>query len=577
MRFLPALAAVALFTLSAAAKDPLRFLPDSTNVVIKVEKPRAFVEAFLNHDLAKEAQNLQIVRDFLDSADARRFFQLLAHYERELGAKWPDLIDKLAGDGVAIGLKYGQGNAPAVLVLQGTDEKTVAKFFDMSVALFEDEVVRQGGKEKPTRKTFKGADCVQLDKELLAARIGDALLLSNKNDALKAAINQHAANTQDPKAQNMATAQGPKDAAKLLPPGPAAWAWINLKPVKELPQAKDLFTTPRNDVVQTVLFAGVLDVARRSDYVAAGLYHENGNFRLTVKLPAGREGMAEDVELHVPRDPNVSGTLPLLEPKGVLFSYSFYFDFDTLYRKRDAIMPAKVAKDFAEGEKQISRFLLGTTLPKYLTQAGVHYRIVAVQPEKVESYKTEPDQKLPAAALVVSMRDPAGFAKTTNALVKAGALALGTQASLKSWEEEIAGVQTFGYSFPEGGKFPDDPLKIRFNYQPTFGAVRDQYIVASNKGLFRELVRIIETEDRSRPIRPNVRARLYASALGDYANVSPEQSLASTIITQALTVDDARKQTEALFAYLQKLGTVDLQFDFADREFRFDLDWKTKK
>jgi hypothetical protein len=576
MRHFFALAAAALITLPAAAKDPLRFFPQSADAIIKVEKPRALVEAILHHDLAKDAQNLQIVRDFLDGVDARRFFQLLAYYERELGGAWPDLIDKLAGGGIAVALKYGQGNAPAVLVLQGTDEKAVTRFFDMSLALIDDEVARQGGKEKPGRKTYQGIDCVQLDKELLAARIGDALLVSNKNEALKAAIDQHVANTKDPNAKSMATAQGPTDATKLLPPNPAAWAWVNLKPVKELPQAKDLFATPRNDVVQTVLFAGVLDVARRSDFVAAGLYHENGNFRLTVKMPAGREGMAEDVELHLPRDPKVPGTLPLLEPNGVLFSHSFYFDPDTLYRKRDAIMPAKVAKDFADGEKQISRFLLGTTLPKYLSQAGVHYRIVAVQPERVEAYKTEPNQRTPAFAVVVSMRDP-GFAKTTNALIKAGALAVGTQASLKPWEEEIAGVPAFGYSFPEGGKFPDDPLKIRFNYQPTFGAVRDQYILASNKGLFRELVRVIETEDRSTPIRPNMRMKLCASALGDYANVNPEQSLAGTILAQGLKVDEAHKQTDALFAFVRKLGTVGLQFDYSDHEFQFDLDWKTRK
>lgn len=571
-----ALAAVVLFALPAAAKDPLQFFPESADVVVKVEKPRALVEAILHHDLAKDAQNLQIVRDFLDSADARRFFQLLAYYERELGTAWPELLDKLAGDGIAIGLKYGSGGAPAVLVLQGTDEKTVARFFDMSLSLLDDEVARQGGKEKPKRKTYSGIDCVELDKELLAARVGDALLLSNKNEALKSAIDQHVANANDPHARNMATAQGPKDAKKLLPPGPAAWAWVNLKPVKELPQAKDIFATPRNDVVQTVLFAGILDVARRSDFVAAGLYHDNGNFRVTVKMPAGREGMAEDVELHLPRDPKVSGTLPLLEPPGVLFSHSFYFDPDTLYRKRDAIMPAKVAKDFADGEKQISRFLLGTTLPKYLSQTGVHYRIVAVQPEKVESYRTEPNQKTPAFAVVISMRDP-GFAKTTNALIKAGALALGTQASLKPWEEEIAGVPAFGYSFPDDGKFPDDPLKIRFNYQPTFGAVGDQYVAASNKGLFRELVRVIETEDRSKPIRENMRMKFYAGALGNYANVSPEQSLAGTIIAQGLKVDDARRQTDALFAFARKLGTVGLRFDFSDREFQFDLDWNTHK
>src|SRR5262249_31013790 len=153
-------------------------------------------------------------------------------------------------------------------------------------------------------------------------------------------------------------------------------------------------------------------------------------------------------------------------------------------------------KGFNEGEKQISRFLIGSSLPKFLSQSGVYYRLVAAKPEPVADYKTVPDQRLPAFAVVLSMRDP-DFAKTMTAAIKGGALAAGQAVSLKPWDEEIAGVPAFGYSFPENGKFPDDPLKLHFNYQPTFGAFKDQYILASNKGLFCELVGILDKENRT--------------------------------------------------------------------------------
>jgi hypothetical protein len=206
----------------------------------------------------------------------------------------------------------------------------------------------------------------------------------------------------------------------------------------------------------------------------------------------------------------------------------------------------------------------------------VHYRLVAVPPERVTDYKTEPNQPIPAFAVVLSMRDPA-FAKSMNALIKAGALALATQASVRSWEEEIAGVPAFGYSFPEDGKFPDDPLKARFNFQPTFAAVKDQYILASNKGLCRELIGILEKEDRTKLASQNMQMRVYASSIGNYASVSPEQSLASIVIAQALKLGDARQQTDVLFAYLQKLGSVQLETDYTPNQFRFDLTWKTRK
>lgn len=557
----------------AAPKDPLRFLPDGTPVVLKVEKPRALVESILNHELAKEAQQLQIVRDFLDGADARRLFQLIAHFEKELGAPWPELLDKLAGGGMAAGLTKFGDNAPAVLVLQGTDEKTVSKFFDLGLSLFEEEITRQGGKEMPARRKYAGVEVVEFSKDLLAARVGDALVVSSKSEAMKAALDRNAAGEGKP---GSVARRAPAEAGKLLPKDPLAWLWVDLKPVKELPEAKDLFASPRDNVILTFAFAGYLDVARRSDFIAAGLYHDQGDFRLALRMPAGRDGMATDVELHLPKDPKVTGTLPLLEPKGVLFSHSFYLDLETLYKKREAILPMQVAKDFAEGEKNISRFLPGTNLSTYLSQLGVHYRLVATKPEKVESYKTQPDVRYPAFAVVLSMRDPQ-FVKTTGSIIKAAGLAITTQATLRSWEEEIAGVPAFGYSFPESGKFIDDPLKVRFNYQPTFGAVQDQYVLASNKGLFRELVELIRKEDRTKKDSRNMQMRAYASGLGDYAYTSPEAALAGTILGQGLKLGEARQQTEALFAYLQRLGTVALQTDYTATEFRFDLTWKTKK
>lgn len=575
MRLLLSLAVLALVGSAngAETKDPLRFIPTEAGAVLKIEKPRALIEAVTKHGLAGQARELQVVRDFLDQSDARRFFQLVAYYERDLGAAWPELIDKLAGGGIAVGLKSFDNGAPALFVVQGTDEATVTKFFDRALKVVEEEAERQGGKLTLPRKKYQGIECVQLAPDLKLARVGDAILLANKDDVLKGAIDLV---TGTKKVPTMDAAQGPKDAAKILPPNPLAWLWVNLKPVKDLPGAKDLLTTPRNEIVLTVAFAGILDVVRRADFVAAGLYHDAGDFGLSVRMPAGRDGMATDVELHLPRDPKVGGTLPLLEPKGVLFGHSFYLDLDPIYSKREAILPAQTAKEFAEGEKQISRFLLGTTLPKYLSQSGVHHRVVVASPEKVEGYAKQPDQRLPSFAFVTSMRDP-GFAKTTTSLIKGAALAAGQQATLRSWDEEIAGVPAFGYSFPEKGKFPDDPEGLRFNYQPTFAVVGDQYVFASNKGLCKELIGLLRKEDRSKPMSPNLQTRAYATGLGDYANVAPDQTLAATILSQALPVAEARKQTDALIAYLQKLGTVRVETDYTATEFRFDLKWKTNK
>jgi hypothetical protein len=88
---------------------------------------------------------------------------------------------------------------------------------------------------------------------------------------------------------------------------------------------------------------------------------------------------------------------------------------------------------------------------------------------------------------------------------------------------------------------------------------------------------LIEKEDRSKLSSQNMQMRFYASALGQYAKVAPDEALAGTIIGQGLKVGEARQQTDALFAYLQKLGSAHLETDYTANQFRFDLIWKTRR
>ncbi len=74
-----------------------------------------------------------------------------------------------------------------------------------------------------------------------------------------------------------------------------------------------------------------------------------------------------------------------------------------------------------------------------------------------------------------------------------------------------------------------------------------------------------------------MQARAYSSGLGDYVYTSADQALAGTILAQGLKLGAAREQTQALFAFLQKLGTASIQTEYTKDEFRFDLNWKTMK
>ncbi len=562
---------------AAVSPDPLRFITDKADLVIKIENPRKLIETFRSLEAFKQAEQLEGIRQFLDSAPARRFFEFIAYYERDLGTAWPELLNKLAGGGIAIGAKIKDGvDDPVLFVIQGTDEAMLAKFLERASDLLEQELSRSESKDKLTKDRYQTFDTLHFGKDLHLCRVGSALLFANKLEALHAGLDQHLENSSrgGKPAKNMLNSPNLAETRKILPPNPQAWLWYGFNYLKNQPKAKDVLTTPRNDTILTFLFAGYLDVVRRSEFMAAGLYEKKDGYALSIRMPAGREGMAEDVELHLPRDSKATYTFPLLVPKGVIFCHSFYLDLGTLWAKRDKIMAAKNAKDFEKGVKDGSRFLPGASIDKLLMQSGVYHRIVVANAIK-PAYTVEPSVKLPAFAVVDSMRDPA-FGKSAEALIRSGAFLASTQVDLKLFEEKYGETSIFGYRFPEGGKFPDDPQNIRFNFVPTFAIVQDQFIAASNTQLCKELIDIIRKEDRTKIVTQNMRMQFDAKGGAAFLNAAPEALLTQTILSQAVPEAEAKRQVEQFLKYINGLGLLSLQADYGASEFRFDIEWKRR-
>src|SRR5206468_2806411 len=118
--------------------DPLDCIPPSAQLVLVSDSPRKLAEVITTLDAVQTAQKLPQLRGAYDTPAARRAFQLLAMFEKELGAKWPELVDQLAGDGAALGVQFGTEPPPFVLVLQGRDEAQVKKATDLALTTIED-------------------------------------------------------------------------------------------------------------------------------------------------------------------------------------------------------------------------------------------------------------------------------------------------------------------------------------------------------------------------------------------------------------------------------------------------------
>ena len=551
-----------------APPDPLRLVPHEADFFLEVRDPRHLVDTLTALPMLGEWYDLQPVKEYRDSTNARLFAQLVAYFEKELGSKWPDLLDRLAGGGAVVAVRFGRDPAPALLVVQGKDEELLHRFVRLGLDVAEQELARRGSGDRPEKGSYREVETVRIGDRFHAAVVGSALLVSNFEEGLHRGIDLHLDGGRESVADNSRVAE----ARKLLPGHPAGMAWLNLETVRKAPQARDVFTLPRDNFLLTVTLGGVLDAVGRSPFLCAGLYADEHSLTLRGRLPRGRDGTPPELATHVP-PADQPGSRPLLKPRGVIYSDSYYLDVGKFWEGREKLFTRQQVKNLEDFDKNSGRFLAGNRFSKLLTQAGPYQRLVVASQGK-SGYNTPPKTTIPAFALVVEMREPEEFAKGMETVLRGAALLAGARAGLRLTEEKHGEHTLVGYRFPEDRPLKADINDIRFNFSPCFCAVGNQFFASSTLELGHELIDLLEKEakegdDRGDPATQV--SRVYSAGGADLLESFEDVLLTQAILDQALSPEAARQQVRTFIDLVRRLGVLEREVAYEPNEVRYDI------
>jgi hypothetical protein len=557
----------------AETRSPLHLIHESAEVLIEVPNPARLFELVRNLELLRQLDIFPTYREFRESTPLRRAEQLVTYLEKELGVSRGEMLDRLAGGGVFVASKFGPQPAPALVIVQGRDEKLMSRFFDTALDVIDQELARQEGKERVVRSEYKGVVTAHAGNDFWTARAGSALLVSNKQAALEAALDRHLGR----ETKSLADSKQIDEAWRLLPKDCQVRTWISLDAAHKAAEAKGLYKTPRDDPGQTVLFGTYLDLAGRSPFVALGLAPQDDGFLFTVRLPRGRDGMGGDQILHLAPTGKVASR-PLLTPTGVLYSESNYLDFASIWSERTKLFPEKQVKGIEDFDKTSARFLLGNRLSKILPQIAPYYRFVAAQQGKT-AYKKEPQQRIPAFAVVSELREPEAFGKSMEGILRAAALLASFNVKLKLAEETHKDCKIIGWRFPEDATFKGDTTDFRFNFSPCFTRVGNQFVYCSTVELCRDLVEVLQTEAKEKDPGTGFcpHSQVYAAGAADLLESFRDQLVTQTILDQAVKPDDAGVQVKAFIDLVRRLGTLQLAAKMGEKEFHYDVRLKTTR
>jgi hypothetical protein len=551
----------------AETPNLLRLVPDQADLLVKLEQPRTLVETVLHHPLIKDLYQIDAIRDFYGSTNVRRFDQLIAYFEKQLGLGRLELLDRLAGGGAALAVKF-QKEPPVLLIVQAKDEQMLRRFFTLGLEVLEQELARQEAKDRPEKSNYRGIETVAIGKEFHAAVVGSALVMSNQTHGLHGAIDQHL----DGGKKSLARVASVADARRMANPDPLLWMWLNMETLRKAPGAKEIFTTKQ--AALTVVAGPFLDLARRSPFVCAGVYPREHGFVLSLRMPRGREGMPAELSALLP-SAGEPGSRPLLTPQGVMYSTSYFLDLARLWENRAKLLDAPQLKKLEDFDKNSGRFLAGTRMSQLLTQAGPYQRLVVAHPAR-SGYQTKPAQYIPAFAWVLEMREPESFSKRAETILRGAALLATTQVPLNLVEEKQGQRRIIGYRFREEEKFKGDPNGLRFNFSPCFVAVGNQLMLCSTLELCHELIDLLDKEAAQPKLTasPPVHTRIYASGGAALLNTFKDRLFTQTILEQAIPPERAKEQVQAFTEWVRRLGIFQEEADYGPQDFRYDFELK---
>lgn len=540
-------------------------------VVLEVDDPRLLVNRLLRYAELPELMRFPAYREFLDSTGRRRFMQLLAHLEKELGCSTEEMLDRLAGRGAVFAFEqhmshpFAKPEPLGAFVFRGKD----AAFTEKAVALLTEvgtqELARQESKEKYEYESFRGVRITRLGQFAFAV-VGADLVAGTKPEAVKAAI----ARSQKPNAPPARFAQ----AKSRLGGRPLAWLWADLKQAKASGGGdfKRVAELPTNEFFPHFILGGWLDVIRRSDELTVALAAEGEDLVLTAALPAGQEGMSEVMRSVFATPLGEPGPRPFLAPPGTLYQSSFWLRPYGFIEHLKGFVTENVQKEFAEFEKKSRPVLLGRKFSELVGLfGGRHQFLVARQRET--GYQTQPRDKYPAFALVLDLAEPQKFDQHAVPLMRAAGFLTALNVAMKLQEEKLGDHTLLGYRFVENVKNKENGHGYLFNFSPCFIRVGDQVIASSTMELAKDLLPLVKAQDANSAYREEASSRYRFSweGLGYYLDGLKGQVLSSIVLADGSSFEEAERQLADLKTLFRRLGSVDAAVFYNRNDFKLEL------
>jgi len=558
---------------AARAAEPLpareAWVPQEALLVLDVHDPKPILDLLLDPKLIEAVKASPPYRAGASSPQFAQMTNAIQFLEARLETKWPEGLVKLLGGGftLAVGPK-----GTTFLLVDAQDAEMLRELNDVILFFAKDNAERRGDAEAVSSGEYRGVTGWKLGPNEAHTILDNRLLVSNKSEGLKAALDLRA----EPDRPGLARSPGYQAAKRAAGSGAAATLYVNSGVLKNLPQVQNALAGDRNPLA-VLLLAGLADAVQDSTWL--GLALDVSGDKLVLRLatdgtvdPSGAGGFA------IP--PQAGGAMPnLVVPRGIA-AMSFYRDLHGFYAAKDELFPERTS-GLIFFENMMGIFFTGRDLTEeVLAQIGSDVRLVVARQE----YRPEngtPAVQIPCFAAVFRMKDPDKFARVAEeGWQKAVGLvnfSRGQQAKpgLIIDRPVHNGVKytSAAFSPPEGEN--RSAVDVRFNFSPSLAMTGEYLVFSSTAGLAEDLIDALgkETQEGAAPLAgTHSLLELDAAQLASILGANREGMIRQNMVEKGNTREQAEQEIGTLLTIIEHVGRVKLDVGIDGQQTRAALE-----
>jgi hypothetical protein len=424
-----------------------------------------------------------------------------------------------------------------------------------------DDAAKDGDADRIRSVEYRGVTGWSFGPNEAHAIVGNRLLMSNKPDAIKHALDLR----DEPDNPSLADLPAFQAARQAANPDAAAVLFANMEIIKQNPGIEKALSGDLNPLA-ALLLAGVTEALRDSTWLAFDLKVEGDSLKIGSAVDGDASDSTGVAAFTLPKDAT-QGAMPVLSVPRQIAGISLYRDLHAFYAAKDELFPERTS-GLIFFENMMGIFFSGRDLTEeVLAETQPEVRFIVAEQQYDPDIGT-PRVQIPAFAAVFRLRDPDHFREVAE---EAWQKALGLinftrgQQGLPGliMDRPTHGNTTFTAAhFGSSGVKDKAALDTHFNFRPSLAMVDDYLIFSSTDGLACDLIDSVQQhgDALAKPVaETHSMIEMDGRRLASILRSNRANLVRQNMIEEGHTKEQAETEIDVLLTLAQYVGDLKLQ------------------